>query len=82
MARDKKFHHRERLKANRRFHWGRDLHGEPKALAVAVNTPKPCSCLMCGNARKHDGMTMQERRAELAEHDDEQPNIRGKAAQR
>ena len=51
------------------------MHGEPKALAVAVNTPKPCSCLMCGNARKHDGMTMQERRAELAEHDDEQPNV-------
>ena len=71
MARDKKFHHRERLKANRQFHWGRDLSGEPKRLAQAVDTPKPCSCMMCGNARKHAGPTMQERRAELAEHDDE-----------
>ncbi len=74
MARDKKFHHRERLKANRRFHWGRDLKDEPKRLSQAVDTPTPCSCLMCGNARKHSGPTMQERRAELAERDDEQPN--------
>lgn len=70
MSRDQKFHHRERLKANRRHHWGRDLAGEAKFLGQAVNTPKPCSCLMCGNARKHSGVTMQERRAALASNDE------------
>lgn len=49
--------------AKRRFHWGRDLRKEPKALAIAVDTPKPCSCLMCGNQRRVCGQTMQERRA-------------------
>lgn len=62
-------HHRERLKKDRRFHWGRDLSREPKYLAVAVDTPTPCSCLMCGNARRHSGPTLQERRAELLAHE-------------
>lgn len=64
MTRDSKFHHRERLKLNRRNHWGRDLSAQPEILSRAVNTPKPCSCFMCGNARKHAGATLQERRAE------------------
>jgi len=62
-------HHRERLKKNRRFHWGRDLRQEPKILAMAINTPTPCSCAMCCNPRskksinhKSEPETMQERR--------------------
>ena len=55
----------------RRFHWGRDLSREPGSLPRVVNTPKPCSCLLCGNARRHAGPTMQERRAMLAANDDE-----------
>lgn len=70
MSRADKFHHRERLKARRRHHWGRDLSNEPAHLAKAVNTPTPCSCLMCGNKRRHAGETMQERRADLAANDD------------
>lgn len=69
MSRADKFHQRERLMAKRRHHWGRDLANEPKFLAQAVNTPKPCSCLMCGNARKYAGATMQERRSALSESD-------------
>lgn len=52
-----------RLRAKRQFHWGRDLRGEPKHLAKAVNTPKPCSCAACGNKRRICGATMQERKA-------------------
>ena len=63
MGRAERRHHRERLMRNRRFHWGRDLSGEPEVLARAVDTPTPCSCLMCGNARRRSGPTMQERRA-------------------
>lgn len=70
MARSDKFHHRERLKAKRRRHWGRDLRSEPKALAQAVTTPTPCSCAMCGNARHHSGDTMQERRAALTQREE------------
>lgn len=66
MSRAEKFHHRERLKVNRRQHWGRDLLNEPEVLARAVNTPKPCSCLMCGNRRKHAHDTMQERRIKVS----------------
>jgi hypothetical protein len=58
-------HHRARLKRTRRRYWGRDLAQEPKMLARVVNTKNPCSCLMCGNARRHAGDTMQERRANI-----------------
>jgi hypothetical protein len=61
-----KLHHRQRLKRNRRFYWGRDLGKEPKRLARVVNTKKPCSCIMCGNARKHSGPPRQERRFAMA----------------
>jgi len=40
---------------------------------MAVDTPKPCSCLMCGNRRKHSGDTMQERKIKDAE--DEQTKL-------
>lgn len=55
-------HHRTRLKAKRRFHWGRDLRQEPKALSQAIDTPCPCSCWGCGNPRRNLGeRTRQER---------------------
>ena len=53
---------RARLKHSRRFYWGRDLSKEPVQLSKVVDTKKPCSCLMCGNARKHAGPTRQEMR--------------------
>lgn len=65
MSRSLKFHHRDRIKHNRRFHWGRDLRGDEKALSKAVSTPHPCSCLFCGNRRKHSGQTRQELKSSL-----------------
>lgn len=46
--------HRERLKRKRKNYWalGFDLPVNQKFLAKMVNTPKPCSCYMCGNPRK------------------------------
>lgn len=57
-----RIHHRDRLKRKRRFYWGRDLSREPEALSKIVDTPKPCSCPMCGNIRRYEGDTRQERR--------------------
>jgi hypothetical protein len=70
MARAERRHHRERLKKNRRVHWGRDLSQNPEVLARAINTPTPCSCWMCGNERRANGRTMQERRAAEMEIED------------
>ena len=70
MSKAERRHHAERLKKKRRFNWGRDLSKEPKFLAMAVNTPKTCSCLACGNERKHSGNTMQERRADDIENEE------------
>jgi hypothetical protein len=47
-------HHRERLKAKRRFQWGRDLRLEPVALAQVVDTPTPCSCALCSPRKRGD----------------------------
>lgn len=49
-------HHRARLRARRRVHWGRDLSQEPaRNLARVIDTPTPCSCWMCGNPRRYFG---------------------------
>ena len=32
---------------------------------------KPCSCYMCGNARKYNGKTIQERKQCLVEYEDD-----------
>lgn len=62
-------HHVARLKQSRRFYWGsaRDLSKCPEQLARVVDTPTPCSCWACGNARKWRGEeTIQERRLKQA----------------
>jgi hypothetical protein len=65
MARSRRRHHSERLKAKRApWHWGRDLRGNKRAIGKAVKTPCPCSnsgC--CGNYRNVMGETRQERNA-------------------
>lgn len=68
-----KRNHRARLKRNRRFYWGRDLSRDPAELAKVVNTKKPCSCLMCGNARKHAGPTRQEMRFNAQPENEDEP---------
>lgn len=45
--------HVERLKKQRRFWRGRELTG--KELGRVVETPKPCSCWMCGNQGSVEG---------------------------
>lgn len=74
-------HHQARLKKARRFLWGprRDLHSEPgRAIGIAIDTPKPCSCWMCGNPRRYFGeRSLQELRAdEAARSDDPDPSER------
>jgi hypothetical protein len=54
---------RERLKDKRAKQWGGWAKDNPKRLGKLVDTPKPCSCNMCGNPRKYfNEETMQERR--------------------
>jgi hypothetical protein len=62
-------HHRERIKAKRirQFRkYGKELVEDPKSLGKLIRTPKPCSCAMCGNPRKHFGeKTLQEKKQKL-----------------
>jgi hypothetical protein len=62
MSRSLKVHHRNRLKHNRRFYWGRDKYPNTKPLGFVINTPAPCSCPMCGNDRRYEGKSINERR--------------------
>lgn len=51
--------HVEHLKKQRRFWWGRLLTG--KELGRAAETPKPCSCWMCGNQSHIEGYKAKNR---------------------
>jgi hypothetical protein len=56
-------HHIERLKDKRKsFYdgWGRS---SSKVIGKLVHTACLCSCEMCRNPRKREGLTFQERRA-------------------
>lgn len=53
MKRALRRHHVARLKAARRFHWGRVIRHDANAVGKVVDTPCPCSCWMCGNPRRH-----------------------------
>lgn len=65
-------HHYQRLKERRvkRKYWcfHSDSQLSKRHLGVAVNTPKICSCWMCGNPRKQpgDSRTRSEKKADLA----------------
>ena len=45
----------------------------PRNIGLLGTTPRPCSCWMCGNPRRHSkgdfAITMQERMAKLADGD-------------
>lgn len=63
-------HHYNRLKAKRinKHYWSKgytDCNGwNERFLGMAVNTPKNCSCYMCGNPRKHwKDITLQEKKS-------------------
>lgn len=53
MSKAQRRHHEARIKAKRRFTYGRDLRDDPRALGMAAATPTPCSCWLCDN-QKHD----------------------------
>jgi len=45
-------HHRKRLLKKRKNFWGYYWqNGE--ICKIVINTPTPCSCIMCGNERKY-----------------------------
>lgn len=45
--------------------WGPGV--EERLVGIYARTPKPCSCIMCGNPRRHFGArALQERRADSA----------------
>lgn len=64
-------HHVARLKVKRRHYGYGDSQSGPlstKHAGSVVNTPRPCSCWMCGNPRRYFGEpTMPERRARTPE---------------
>ncbi len=62
MKRALRRHHAARLKRNRAGYWAGYAASSRYTRGKVVNTPKPCSCWMCGNARKHHGLTFQEQR--------------------
>lgn len=65
-------HHEARLKQARRFYHGDDLAKDPVQLGKTVATPSSCSCVSCGNPRKHHGeRTVQEQRAMQRDTSDE-----------
>ena len=63
MARALNRHHTQRMKKRRATCLtvcGRN--DNPRVVGMVTNTPKPCSCWMCGNKRKSEGPTLQELR--------------------
>jgi len=48
-------HHLERLKKKRSKYHGGWAGSSDRTLGLILTTPKPCSCYMCGNPRKHFG---------------------------
>ena len=58
---------KRRVRKNLRHYFQGDDF-EPRRVGMYAETPKPCSCWMCGNPRRYHGeMSMQERRAIAAE---------------
>lgn len=66
MRRELRRYHYRRLQRKRKHYWfGKEIPMTPKQLGMVVSTPHPCSCLGCGNPRKHlNEKTVQERRNE------------------
>lgn len=60
MSRAIRRHHAARIKAARRYYYGRDNRTEPVRLGRLVHTAAVCSCWMCGHRRLHWGPTLPE----------------------
>lgn len=58
---------RHRIKTRVADYYGGHARNDPRQLGRLATTPTPCSCWMCGNARRHRGeLSLQERRTEAA----------------
>jgi hypothetical protein len=63
-SRDLRRHHERRIKRRVRHYYGGRAAHDPRRLGKLAHTRRPCSCSMCGNARRYFGeVTVQERRA-------------------
>lgn len=65
MSRSIRFHHTARLKARekKRLQSKFPAYPEfvtPERIGFNFNTPKSCSCFVCGNSRKYLGRTLKE----------------------
>jgi len=60
MSRALRRHHAARLKLARRFYFGVDNRADPRRYGKVLQTPTPCSCWMCGNARRYAGRARAE----------------------
>lgn len=63
LSRSNRRHHNERLKKNRQdyFRHFTDPENTPRQKGIYLNTPRRCSCWMCGNARKYyKALTLKE----------------------
>lgn len=58
-------HHIERLKEARKTYWGYGRRGatmNPRQLGAVTQHPQSCSCLGCGNERRHWGNSKEARK--------------------
>ena len=56
-------HHEHRIKQRVRDYYGGYAHHRPRSIGKLAHARQLCSCVMCGNPRRHLGeATMQERR--------------------
>ncbi len=58
-------------KRSKYYYWYDCISGtwrspDERLLGIIVNTPKMCSCMMCGNTRYYLGKTLQEQRADIS----------------
>ena len=72
-------HHTKRMKdrANRMFSWWGFTDGEMARVDRCYNNITRCSCYICGNRRKYDGITLQERKVQWSEKTYWQEDISG-----
>ena len=65
MSRAMRRHHAQRLKTKRRHYWNGYAGTSLYNLGRVLKDPAPCSCEGCGNQRKYQGQTLQEKRHQI-----------------
>jgi hypothetical protein len=57
-------HHEKRLKNKVKSYRNYSIAENPKLIGKCFTAPAGCSCWLCGNRRKHHGLTLQEQKSE------------------